>query len=232
MSDGGGLRYDKGKTRYDLIPPEWEHALAEILTAGAAKYDARNWERGMPWSKMVGCARRHLYQWLRGESYDKETHCHHLAHVAWNVLALMSYQLRTVGENDLPEPVMHATRVETLPVPVPPLPQTDGKFYLEVPMPRDWREQPAEGHEEVVKLVGEDGPAYHRRLPPGERREVAARREAAKGCQERAREEQHRLASRTEPREPLPNGAVRPGISLSIADELAVGEVDFHDDGA
>jgi hypothetical protein len=154
MSDGGGLRYDDGKIRYDLIPPEWEHALAEVMTAGAKKYAARNWERGMAWSKCVGCARRHLWKWLRGESYDPETGCHHLAHVAWNVLALMSYQLRTIGENDLPEPVMHLTKVDVLPTPATLLkaqsassPQRD-RLVAEQRQSRRGLTWPVEGHDE------------------------------------------------------------------------------------
>lgn len=36
--DGGGLRYDDGKARYDLIPPEVLEALAHHYRIGAAKY--------------------------------------------------------------------------------------------------------------------------------------------------------------------------------------------------
>lgn len=98
-----GLRYDDGKLRYELIPPEWDEALAEVLTKGAAKYAPRNWEKGMAWSKLIGSGMRHLAKFLTGERYDKETGCHHLAHMAWNALALMSYDLREIGENDLPK---------------------------------------------------------------------------------------------------------------------------------
>ena len=36
-----------------------------------------------------------------GERDDPETKCHHLAHVAWNALALMVYEMRGLGEDDL-----------------------------------------------------------------------------------------------------------------------------------
>jgi hypothetical protein len=97
----GGLRYDRGKNRLDLIPPEWEWELGKVLTAGAEKYDARNWELGMDWGRVVGPLRRHLNCFLRGEQLDQETQCHHLAHVAWNALALLSYDLRGIGRDDL-----------------------------------------------------------------------------------------------------------------------------------
>lgn len=102
--DNGALRYDHGKVQLDLIPPEWYWALGNVLHAGAQKYAPRNWEKGMKWSRVVGSLMRHLLKFMVGERYDEETGCHHLAHVAWNALALMSYDIREVGENDLDFP--------------------------------------------------------------------------------------------------------------------------------
>jgi hypothetical protein len=109
-ADGGGLRYNAGKNRIELIPPEWVWALGDVTTQGSKKYAERNWERGMDWSNMVGCMERHLLKFMSGERYDGSkfdikagtTGCHHLAMVAWNALALMSYDLRGVGNNNLP----------------------------------------------------------------------------------------------------------------------------------
>ena len=97
----GGLRHDTGKVRLDLLPPEWIWGLGQVMTAGAAKYEARNWEKGMAWSKVLGPMLRHVYKWMSGEMYDVETGCHHLAMVAWNALALMSYQIRLSGNDDV-----------------------------------------------------------------------------------------------------------------------------------
>ena|ERR1035437_1106545 len=101
VADGGGLRHNSGKVQLELIPAEWTWALAMVLTRGAAKYAPRNWERGMKWSYPVGCALRHIAKFVCGERYDKETGCHHLAMAAWNCLALMTYDIRGIGENDL-----------------------------------------------------------------------------------------------------------------------------------
>jgi hypothetical protein len=101
LADGGGLRKNAGKNRLDLLPIEWAWALGDVMTQGSIKYAARNWERGMAWSIMVGCTMRHLFKFMAGERYDKETGCHHLGMAAWNCLALMSYDLRGIGENDL-----------------------------------------------------------------------------------------------------------------------------------
>lgn len=101
IADNQGLRFDEGKNRLELLPPEWIVGLGMVMTRGAFKYDARNWERGMAWSKMVGCTMRHLLKFVCGERYDSETGCHHLAMSAWNALALMTYDVRKIGVNDL-----------------------------------------------------------------------------------------------------------------------------------
>ena len=98
-----GLRFDDGKNRLDLIPPEWIWALGDVLTRGAKKYAVRNWEKGMAWGKPIGCSLRHMMKFVFGERYDPETGCHHLAMAAWNMLALMTYDLREIGENDMAE---------------------------------------------------------------------------------------------------------------------------------
>ena len=99
-ADNGGLRDNAGKPRYDLLEP---HAIAELVrvfTAGAAKYKAHNWLRGMDWSKCDASLQRHLAAWRMGEDRDPETGCLHMAHVAWNALALVSYKLLGLGVDD------------------------------------------------------------------------------------------------------------------------------------
>ena len=101
VADGGGLRHNEGKLRLDLLPVEWIWALGDVMTVGSKKYAVRNWERGMAWSTVVGCTLRHTFKFIAGERFDKETGCHHLAMAAWNILALMVYDIRGIGENDL-----------------------------------------------------------------------------------------------------------------------------------
>lgn len=102
-SESKGLRYNEGKLRYDLIPWEWEYELAEVLGMGAKKYADRNWELGMDWSICVAALRRHLKAFQMGESVDPESGRPHLAHVAWNALALMSYDQWKVGNDNRPK---------------------------------------------------------------------------------------------------------------------------------
>jgi hypothetical protein len=100
VADGGGLRYDDGKPRFDLLPPEAMWALAELYRVGASKYAARNWERGMSWMKCFACLMRHAWRWMAGEEHDSETGCHHMIHVAWNAIAIFVYIKRGIGTDD------------------------------------------------------------------------------------------------------------------------------------
>lgn len=91
----GGARFDKGKTRVDLIPSEVLLELGEIYRMGAEKYDSSNWRKGMKWSKVYGPLLRHLYKaWLGKEHCDPESGRPHIYHAVWNVVALAFYMTR------------------------------------------------------------------------------------------------------------------------------------------
>lgn len=95
-----GLRYNKGKRRYDLLPPDALAVLTDVLTVGAEKYAERNWEAGMPYKDALGSLERHLQAWKAGEDNDKESGLPHLAHVMCNAMFLLTWQLRNLGEDD------------------------------------------------------------------------------------------------------------------------------------
>jgi hypothetical protein len=88
---GGGMRFNEGKTRHDLVPAFAQEQYALVLTLGANKYAERNWERGMKWSKVLSSLERHLQAIKRGEDYDKETGLLHSAHVMCNAAFLTEY---------------------------------------------------------------------------------------------------------------------------------------------
>lgn len=85
---------DGEKLRFDLIPPEAEKGLAEILTFGAGKYGDRNWEEGLNHERVIGALRRHLNAWQRGEKLDPETGQSHLKHLLCNAVFLVTYEER------------------------------------------------------------------------------------------------------------------------------------------
>jgi hypothetical protein len=83
--DTGAVRdAQEGKGRYDLLQVLALRRVAVVLERGAVKYDARNWEKGMPLSRFVDSALRHLMQYVEGRR-DED----HAAHAAWNLLSLV-----------------------------------------------------------------------------------------------------------------------------------------------
>lgn len=95
-----GLKYDYGKPTFEYLPDDALAEINKVLTFGARKYDARNWEKGMSWLRCWNAAFRHLWAWARGEKLDPETGLPHLAHAGCCVLFLISYELRSVGVDD------------------------------------------------------------------------------------------------------------------------------------
>lgn len=98
----GGVKYDTGKPRYDLLPPEGAEAVAAILEFGARKYAARNWEQGMDWSRPFSACMRHLWKWWSGQKVDPDSGRSHLDHAACNIFFLIAYEARGKGTDDRP----------------------------------------------------------------------------------------------------------------------------------
>ncbi len=101
MSEGN--KFDNGKLRLDLIPPEATIALGQVLTMGAAKYDSRNWEKGFAWGRSIAALKRHLTAWEAGENKDPESGFSHLAHVLCNAAFLVTFEARNIGTDDRTE---------------------------------------------------------------------------------------------------------------------------------
>lgn len=76
-----------GKGRFDLISPIGLRRLAVIYELGMQKYKERNWEKGMPISRVLDSAERHINQYKEGLREED-----HLAQAAWNLFAAMHYE--------------------------------------------------------------------------------------------------------------------------------------------
>ncbi len=85
-----GLRYNEGKLRYDLLEPYAIQELVKVFTAGSKKYEPNNWLKGMSWTSVLASLKRHVAAFEMGEDID-EIDTLHMANVAWNALALVSY---------------------------------------------------------------------------------------------------------------------------------------------
>ena len=105
-----GVKFDEGKVRIELVPPEAVFAIATILTFGAVKYADRNWEKGMPWSRVFGALMRHMWCWWAGKGptnvnfafgdTDAETGHSHLWHAGCCIMFLIAYEMRGTGTDD------------------------------------------------------------------------------------------------------------------------------------
>lgn len=92
----------EGKGRCDLLPACALLRLAKHYEAGAMKYEARNWEKGIPISVMIDSAMRHLLKYMDGQT-DED----HLAAVAWNILGAMWMEEKRPDLQDLPSRKKH-----------------------------------------------------------------------------------------------------------------------------
>lgn len=89
------------KVRMDLLPwPELEK-IAEVYTAGAAKYGDHNWENlENGYERYKGAMLRHLTEVEKGNAIDEDTGCLHIAQVAWNAIAMVHFKLK---EYEIPD---------------------------------------------------------------------------------------------------------------------------------
>jgi len=63
--------------------------LVGVYERGADNHGARNWEKGLPLSRMIDSTIRHLIQWKMSKYMPELRDEDHLAHAAWNVLGIM-----------------------------------------------------------------------------------------------------------------------------------------------
>lgn len=91
--DKGKLKYDEGKLRVDLVPPEATVAIAEVLGFGTTKHTARSWERGIAVDRVLASVKRHLLAYELGEDFD-ESGLHHFDHALCEMAMLVTYERR------------------------------------------------------------------------------------------------------------------------------------------
>ena len=96
-----GNKEKQGKPRFDLIPPEAEEALADVLTMGAEKYGDRNWEKGLNYGDVLAALKRHLNAWVKGEKKDVESGLNPIDHVLCNAAFLVTFERRGTGKDNL-----------------------------------------------------------------------------------------------------------------------------------
>lgn len=89
--ESGGVKFDDGKLRMDLITPEMLESMAEVLTMGSKKYGDRNWEQGIDPDRLYAACMRHLNTWRKGTDLDDESGLHHVKHAMVNLGMLVTF---------------------------------------------------------------------------------------------------------------------------------------------
>ena len=105
-----GKKFDTGKAGWHLLPYDAVDEVIKVLDFGAQKYEPRNWERGMAWSRLFAATVRHLTGWWMAkitdhDGRDPESELSHLAHAACDVLFLLAYELRGTDNDDRPDEI-------------------------------------------------------------------------------------------------------------------------------
>lgn len=95
-----GLKYDQEKPRWELLAYDVIEAVVRVLTFGAIKYTARNWEKGIKFSRVFAATMRHLIAFWRGEDNDPETGLCHLDQAICELMFMSAYHKRGMKEFD------------------------------------------------------------------------------------------------------------------------------------
>jgi hypothetical protein len=98
LGQGQGAKYDAGKPRAGLMVEDFAGALETVdavTTFGAKKYAPHSWAtvpdaRNRYYDAFI----RHILKDAKDEHIDAESGLPHLAHIAWNALALLELQVR------------------------------------------------------------------------------------------------------------------------------------------
>jgi hypothetical protein len=98
----GATKYDQGKPRAGLMVEGFSDALlavADVTTFGAIKYAPRGWLH-VPdaLDRYTDALYRHLLAYSRGEWVDPDSGLPHLAHAAWNALAVLQLELNSLED--------------------------------------------------------------------------------------------------------------------------------------
>jgi len=91
---GAGVKYDKDKPQWSLLPFKALTEVVEVLTYGAKKYAPDNWKK-VPDARRryIDAGFRHFTAYASGEARDPETGKHHLAHAICCLLYLVAFDL-------------------------------------------------------------------------------------------------------------------------------------------
>lgn len=90
-----GVKLDKEKARWDLLPIVALRIVVLVLTFGARKYAPDNWQKVPDGrTRYYAAALRHMTDWWGGERLDPESGLHHLGHAICCLLFALWFDLQ------------------------------------------------------------------------------------------------------------------------------------------
>lgn len=89
-----GIKHDDFKPKWHLLSWRALAAVVDVATHGAMLYGEHNWQLvDRPRDRYFSALMRHLVAWREGERRDQGSGYLHLAHAAWNAIALLHFEL-------------------------------------------------------------------------------------------------------------------------------------------
>lgn len=95
----GFLKDDNNKIRLELLDFRFVEGIGEILTMGAKKYEANNWQKAEDASRYEGALLRHLAAYMKGEKVDPESGLPHVYHMGCNLMFLDYFDRKETNDN-------------------------------------------------------------------------------------------------------------------------------------
>lgn len=101
MKKGQAAKFDNGKPRMELLPPNALEGIAKIFTFGAKKYHEWNFKSGdgLEHLRVLGACYRHLNAWNNGEDLDQESGESHLYHAGCCIMMLIDLVDSGIGSD-------------------------------------------------------------------------------------------------------------------------------------
>lgn len=95
MRDMEGRKDDQGKLRWELLPLDLIEKIVDVYTHGAERYGANTWQNlSNGYQRFKAALLRHLVEHEKGNKIDADSGREHLAHVAWNAIAMLYHANR------------------------------------------------------------------------------------------------------------------------------------------
>lgn len=103
--------FKDGKQRWDLLPLPLIEEIVKVYTFGANKYAENSWQN-LPNGKQryKAALLRHLVASDKGEANDPESGINHLAHVAWNAIAMLHFEMEEEKQHGTERDISTAIR--------------------------------------------------------------------------------------------------------------------------